>query len=103
MADPYTKGQESITQAEHISPAKTGDNIDAKRVANYNWNGSSWERQSVTGGLLQGVSYDEIVFSNEDANSNPQTATVKLDSATVATLTMSYNSESKLTHITRTS
>jgi hypothetical protein len=48
MANPYSKGAESIIQSEHISPDKTGDNIEAKRVANYVWNGSAWERQSST-------------------------------------------------------
>lgn len=47
MAAPYTKGQESITQAEHISPAKTGDNIEAKRVVGYKWNGSEWQRDGM--------------------------------------------------------
>lgn len=37
-----------ITKAEHIGPDDTGDNIEAKRVASYVWNGSSWERQSST-------------------------------------------------------
>ena len=36
----------SVTGAEHIGPQQTGDNIEAKRVANYVWNGSSWERNS---------------------------------------------------------
>ena len=31
-------------EAEHIGPDYTGDNISAKKVANYVWNGSSWER-----------------------------------------------------------
>ena len=31
-------------EAEHIGPDYTGDNISAKKVANYAWNGSSWER-----------------------------------------------------------
>jgi hypothetical protein len=35
-----------ITKEEHIGPNDTGDNISAKRVANYIWNGSSWERDS---------------------------------------------------------
>lgn len=39
-----------ITGAEHISPEHTGDNISAKRVANYIWNGADWERQSSSGG-----------------------------------------------------
>lgn len=37
-----------ITKAEHIGPNDTGDNIEAKRVAGYVWNGSSWERESNT-------------------------------------------------------
>lgn len=36
----------SITKAEHVGPDDTGDNIEAKRVVNYAWNGSAWERQS---------------------------------------------------------
>lgn len=37
-----------ITKAEHIGPGDTGDNIEAKRVAGYVWNGTTWERQSST-------------------------------------------------------
>jgi len=43
---PYMQGAESITQAEHISPLKTGDNIQAKRVALYAWDGTNWVRAS---------------------------------------------------------
>ncbi len=39
-----------VTGAEHISPEHTGDNISAKRVANYIWNGTTWERD--TGGSV---------------------------------------------------
>lgn len=35
VASPWGKGIQEITQAEHISPEKTGDNIEAKRVASY--------------------------------------------------------------------
>lgn len=58
MASPYTQGEESITQAEHISPAKTGDNIEAKKVAAYVWNGSTWARQGA-GGLIERYDYDD--------------------------------------------
>lgn len=45
MADPRTGNIERATaEAEHIGPAFTGDNISAKKVANYVWNGSTWER-----------------------------------------------------------
>lgn len=29
---------------EHIGPDTTGDNIHAKKVANYAWDGSNWQR-----------------------------------------------------------
>lgn len=61
MATPYTKGSESINQAEHISPEKTGDNIDAKRSANYVWNGSSWQRMTQPG---ESAIYITIIRAN---------------------------------------
>jgi hypothetical protein len=36
---------ESITRSEHLSKLD-GENIDAKRIAGYIWNGSEWERDS---------------------------------------------------------
>jgi hypothetical protein len=36
---------EVINRSEHVSKT-TGENIDAKRVAGYIWNGSGWERDS---------------------------------------------------------
>ena len=41
----YNQGSESIIQAEHISPDKTGDSIQAKRVAVYETvDGVTWTR-----------------------------------------------------------
>lgn len=40
---PNLPGQEEIARNEHIGPGLTGDNIDAKRVASYVWNGTSWQ------------------------------------------------------------
>lgn len=65
MATPYTKGSESINQAEHISPEKTGDNIDAKRTANYVWNGSSWQRMVQPG---ESVAYESRNDTTTDTN-----------------------------------
>lgn len=39
-----------ITQAEHIGPDDTGDNIEAKRVASYVWDGANWVRMTQPGG-----------------------------------------------------
>jgi len=76
-----------ITGAEHISPEHTGDNISAKRVANYIWNGSAWERdtgggsssadpvdlvaQDLFGSAVSGSRYNqvEIDFSTTDPDS----------------------------------
>ena len=106
MVKPYTKGAESIVQAEHISPEKTGDNIEAKRIANYVWNGSSWERQSSAGagspiGFLP-FEFDDIEWSGTpDANGNYPTATVRLAAADIATLTFTYDIDGKLTRVQR--
>lgn len=79
MPDPYMQGSESITQDEHISPTKTGDNIAAKRVAAYVWNGTAWERQGsgASGKATNGYSISAIsetathkYFFFEDASLN---------------------------------
>jgi hypothetical protein len=36
-------------QSEHIGPSSSGDNIDAKKVANYGWDGANWQRQGYGG------------------------------------------------------
>lgn len=45
-------GITEINNREHISPNKTGDNISAKKTANYVWNTgtSSWDRMTQPGG-----------------------------------------------------
>lgn len=50
MADPFTDGDGEVSRAEHISPRKTGDNIQAKRIANYVWDGAEWQRMTQPGG-----------------------------------------------------
>lgn len=78
MATPYTKGSESINQAEHISPEKTGDNIDAKRTANYVWDGSEWVRkpyvQPITGTITAEAStLAEFQFNDSDNTTTAST------------------------------
>lgn len=46
---PNLPGQEEIARNEHIGPGLTGDNIDAKKVANYVWNGSAWAAETQPG------------------------------------------------------
>ena len=52
---PDLPGVPEVTRAEHIGPAHTGDNIDAKRVAGYVWNQftNGWERSTTSGGTTQ--------------------------------------------------
>lgn len=55
-----------ITGAEHISPEHTGDNISAKRAANYVWDGANWVRQSSsvtidTTGLATSAKQDSLL------------------------------------------
>lgn len=40
------KGLNSLYESEHIGPDETGDNINAKRVALYSFDGTNWQRQS---------------------------------------------------------
>jgi hypothetical protein len=47
-----------IAYSEHISPEVTGDNISAKKVALYGWNGTDWTRASNS--LVAGKDYDYI-------------------------------------------
>lgn len=72
MATPFTDGIEEVTRAEHISPRKSGDNIQAKRVALYTWNpalGANGEWERVTSG---GSSTSSSVTSVDDSASNTE-------------------------------
>lgn len=82
-----------ITRSEHVSPEHTGDNISAKKTANYNWNSSTskWERQVAGGGRIVHEQFDYI--SRTLTNSTTETYTYKLGGSagtTVATITIVY-------------
>lgn len=91
-----------ITKAEHIGPSDTGDNIEAKRVANYTWNPitAGWER---AGNGLVPATFDYISIPSYDVNNNPLTVIYKTGGAsgtTVCTLTITY-SGSNIATVTR--
>jgi hypothetical protein len=89
-----------ITRAEHMGPKDTGDNIEAKRVANYGWDGTNWQR---TGPDFQmGTNYDETTFTNADGNGNYQTITYKLAGNTVRTLNLTFDANNNVTSIAKT-
>lgn len=93
MAEPQMQGMESITQAEHISPEKTGDNIQAKRVALYAWDGTAWGR---FGGGFVSEAYDYIDVDESGATTDVYTFKTGGSSGTVvATVTITYTNSSK--------
>lgn len=55
----------SVDGAEHIGPQQTGDNIEAKRTANYVWNGSLWQRMTQPG---EPVTYESRNDTTTDTN-----------------------------------
>lgn len=83
-----------ITKAEHIGPDDTGDNIEAKRVAGYVWNGSTWQRQGVS--LAPNVDYDYIDVQQTSAT--VETYVFKTGGSggtTVQTIVVTYTSSAK--------
>jgi len=52
-------------EAEHIGPDYTGDNISAKKTANYVWNGSSWDRMVQPG---ESAAYESRNDTTSDTN-----------------------------------
>jgi hypothetical protein len=82
-----------ITEAEHIGPNDTGDNIEAKRVANYVWTGSAWARMAQ---LNPGTDYDYLDVQQTDADT--ETYVFKLGGSggtTVRTIVVNYTDATK--------
>jgi len=90
---------QEIANREYIGPNKTGDNIDAKRVAPYVWNGSQWQRLAAP---LVDTAYDDIVFGTYDSFGNPDTITFKNQGTTVRTLTLITDGSGNIAEIVRT-
>lgn len=96
MANPYGDNLNSLAQSEHISPDKTGDNIEAKRVANYIWNGSTWARDTGSAGLVPGTDFDYI--DGQQTSATVDTYVYKTGGSggtTVQTITVTYTSSAK--------
>lgn len=85
-----------ITGAEHISPEHTGDNISAKRSANYVWDGSNWQRMTQAGGLTPNVDYDYLDV--QQTSSTVDTFVFKSGGSggtTVLTIVVTYTDSTK--------
>lgn len=67
-----TKHSETINHSEHIAPEITGDNIAAKKVANYVWNSgtSEWERMTPAAGGGGGTQYQEDAAAGAGSTGN---------------------------------
>lgn len=52
-------------RSEHIGPEDTGDNISAKKVANYIWDGAAWIRQTASAGGGSGTEYTDADLAPE--------------------------------------
>ena len=91
-----------VERNEHIGPGQTGDNIDAKRVAEYGFNTSNqWARFPLP---LIDKPWDYVGFTNADGNGNYQTWTFKTGGSggtTVRTLSVTYDASSNITSIGR--
>lgn len=100
MAD--LAGVPEITRAEHLGPSSTGDNVDAKKVANYAFGADgNWGRVPLN---LADKPYDYIGLTNPDVNDNYQT--IKFyqggsGGSVVRTLALTFDSSSNITSITR--
>lgn len=74
-----------IAKAEHIGPTDTGDNIEAKRVAKYAWDGATWSRSPIPWFTKP---YDRLVITYTDATkATISTIVSKLAGVTQETIT----------------
>lgn len=84
----------SIGKAEHIDPATTGDNIAAKKVANYVWDGvSTWTRMTQAGGGGGGGTTN----SSNTIDAAPATQNITAQDVGSTTVTTNANSQSVTT------
>lgn len=90
-------GITEIENQEHISTQKTGDNIAAKRVANYGWDGSNWQRISNAGGKLVSIAYDYIAATYPSGTQEVYAFyTGGSSGILVATVTVNYTDSTKV-------
>jgi len=97
MADyPWDEGSESVIRSEHISPLKTGDNIEAKRVAPYVWNGTEWQRFAPQSAGLITEPYDYIKYTNTSSTVDTYQYYIGGSSGTLqATITITFTDATK--------
>ena len=88
MSNPGGNTLPRIARAEHVGPDDTGDNIEAKRVVPYDWNGTTWTRR---GSPLFTKPYDRLIITYTDSTkATISTIVSKLSGVTQETITNSY-------------
>jgi len=95
-------GHQEIANREHIAPKKTGDNIAAKRVAGYAFDGANWQR--VPTGYIPSA-YDYVGIDTSPSTSDVYTFYQGGSGGTlVSTVTLAYSDSTKgnLTSVART-
>lgn len=69
MANHFNKNSQEMDAAEHISPQKTGDNIEGKRTAGYVWDSETneWQRSSSKITLTHETVFDEVLVGERNS------------------------------------
>lgn len=98
MPNPWDGKSESITQAEHISPDKSGDNIAAKKVANFKWNPVTLEWERDTGGNSLPTAGNNPAITLTYSGNYVSTIKTTINSVDY-TRTLSYDVTGKLTGV----
>jgi hypothetical protein len=90
-----------VTRAEHIGPDDTGDNINAKRVAPYYWDGTNWQRQ---GAGLVPSSYDYLSYTSNTTTDVYEYYQGGSGGTLIATITVTWTDSTKtvLSSVART-
>lgn len=88
--------QLEIAAAEHIGPAHTGDNVDAKKVAIYNWDNTSqeWFRSSAAATMIQSP-YDYVSITYNSTANVYQFYLGGSGGTLVGTITLQYSDSTK--------
>lgn len=109
MPDPFTDGDGEIERAEHISPRKTGDNIQAKRVAPYVWDGANWQRMvqpgeaAVKKTLIDKTTTTDVIYIGKadsgTATSDNVWKITKIDKTVTDNVTITYGAAGAYTNV----
>lgn len=97
--------QPQLDLDEHVGPETTGDNIQAKRVVGYGWDGSAWGRQGLgaAGFITSSYDYVSVAYPNDTT----EVFTFKIGGSggtTTNTVTITYvdSTKAQMSTVTKT-